>query len=170
MSSTTQSPGSAIPSSGSRWAVVVGIDHYGDKNNLQGCVNDAILVSDYMLDHLKTPEDHIFLHIAENEDWEPWGRVNRRLEATPAAVKASLKAVMERCEATIEDSFVHVHFSGHGAIHSTVFRKGSDFERQRKDLLFTRLWRLVLPFLVISQPWRPVLEDLFWETCFKSLF
>ncbi|KAI1736297.1 caspase domain-containing protein [Xylaria scruposa] len=132
MSTTDQSTRSNISTSASRWAVIIGIDHYGNRNNLQGCANDAILVSEYMLKYLNVPQENIFLHIAQNKDWDG---EDSHLDATPEAVKNSLQQVMNKAKSS-EDSFVHIHFSGHGDTRETVFRKGPVFDKRREGLLW----------------------------------
>lgn len=128
----------AQPTSLSRWAVIIGIDDYGGGSNLQGCANDAVLVSDYMKNGLKIPSERIFLHIAANKGWGRWGPVTPRPEATPAAVMASLDEVIKASKESNQASFVHVHFSGHGDTQRTIFCGGPENEEKRQGLLWFR--------------------------------
>lgn len=125
----------------SRWAVLVGIDHYGPQcdRNLQGCANDALLVCDFLHTHLNVPSNQIFLHIARDKNLEPLKTECKQLEATPGALKDSIDRIIQAGEAARknnEKAFVHVHFSGHGDTQNTVFCGGEESIEKRKKLLW----------------------------------
>ncbi|KAI8957233.1 caspase domain-containing protein [Daldinia sp. FL1419] len=117
----------------SRWAVLIGVDHYGqEEGNLGGCANDAVLVYNFMTEHLGILPHHIFLHIARNESSDPLGLDHEQLEATPSAVKVSLEEVLKQTKGS--EAFLHVHFSGHGDTQQTIFRKDDDSAQKRSKL------------------------------------
>ncbi|KAJ8133599.1 hypothetical protein O1611_g28 [Lasiodiplodia mahajangana] len=133
----------ASPGDTSRWAVLVGIDNYNGKGDLKGCVNDAVLVCDYLQQYLLVPANQIFLHLAPRatECLETDGKALgvRRLEATPEAVKRSLEEVKrasEKARNAGHGAFIHFHFSGHGDRKDTIFREGADFASKRSKLLW----------------------------------
>lgn len=107
-----------------KWAVLVGVDLYspiGLEQNLKGCVNDAVLVYNFLRDDLKVPKDNMCLHLERNP--ESAASIDapdpEHLPATKASFLRSLKNVMDRTE---EGHFVHIHFSGHGdydEVHET---------------------------------------------------
>ncbi|KAI0027941.1 peptidase C14, caspase domain-containing protein, partial [Vararia minispora EC-137] len=43
------------------WAVIVGINHYNEEAELNGCVGDAHLMFDYLTENLRVPASHILL-------------------------------------------------------------------------------------------------------------
>ncbi|KAK8867678.1 caspase family protein [Apiospora arundinis] len=120
-----------------RWAIIIGIDHYSNGNNLWGCANDALLVSSFLRKKLAVPRDNIFLHIAQNvndgmtEPLETGGV--QTIRATPNAVWDSFMTVAKKVEKEEHKAFLHVHFSGHGDRQPTMFSeelKASNIKRR----------------------------------------
>ncbi|KAF5664582.1 hypothetical protein FCIRC_10736 [Fusarium circinatum] len=110
----------------SRWAVIVGVDHYGDGQDLGGCANDASLVYEYVTNILHTPKDQVFMHISKRGDEKP---VEGSLEASPEEVQLSLEKVLAEAKNNNE-TFLHFHFSGHGDIQKTIFRENAQVGKE----------------------------------------
>ncbi|KAF5532793.1 sesB-related regulatory [Fusarium mexicanum] len=120
----------------SRWAVIVGVDHYGDGQDLGGCANDATLVYEYVTNMLHTPKDQTFMHISKKGNEKP---VEGSLEASPKKVQESLEKVLAEAKNNNE-TFLHFHFSGHGAIQKTIFRDNAYVGKENGLHWFERLY------------------------------
>ena len=104
----------------SRWAVVVGVDHYSStepSSNLRGAVNDAVLMYELLRDLLKIPESNIRLHLARNPGFLP-------TTSDPASTSPTITNLLQSIDHIIEHArpgdLVHIHFSGHGVRELTL--------------------------------------------------
>ena len=104
----------------SRWAVVVGVDHYSSTepgSNLRGAVNDAVLMYELLRDLLKIPESNIRLHHARNPGFLP-------TTPDPASTSPTITNLLQSIDHIIENTspgdLIHIHFSGHGVRESTL--------------------------------------------------
>lgn len=82
-------------------ALIIGIDHYSnleERYQLRGCVNDAMLMKQLLVEHFKFDEGNIF-----------------SLHNTEASHKAIIHAMEELVERVQDDDIVVFHYSGHGS-------------------------------------------------------
>jgi hypothetical protein len=118
-------------------AVLIGIDEYEvpgqelpprkdesgneiEYRNLQGCVNDVLAISEYLLGTLKVPECNVDTLLAPIP-----GTTSPYTKSSKNYRKPTYKNIVEALEnlARISDrgDMVYIHFSGHGACATTVF-------------------------------------------------
>lgn len=93
-------------------ALIIGINeyaHFEERYQLQGCVNDAILIKNVLVDQFKFEESEIAeLHNSA---------------ASQAGILAAMEQLVERAE---KDDVIVFHFSGHGSQRtSTDLEKGT---------------------------------------------
>jgi Caspase domain len=85
----------------SKWAILVGIDHYlrlGERAQLAGCVNDVEVMAQLLLDRFGFPPDHVIKLVNE------------------AATREAILAAMDRLVTqTGRGDSVVFHYSGHGS-------------------------------------------------------
>lgn len=118
------------------YALVVGVTKYPNlpKNTwLVGPDNDARLVSDYLVGQAGFERDNVVV-LADG--------IEGATTPTLANIREAMKALAERVKTDgDEDSFVYLHFSGHG---SQMPARGEDSENDGKDEIFlpadTKTW------------------------------
>ncbi|KAF8851291.1 hypothetical protein BDZ45DRAFT_696028 [Acephala macrosclerotiorum] len=119
-----------------RWAVVIGIDHYSSStpdNNLKGCANDAVMVYDFLRQSLDTQEKNIFLHIAR----DPASTTSIPDPPSTSPTKNNILASLDRVTAQASPGdFVLIHFSGHGDREPTLYPDKKSKSAQDELLCF----------------------------------
>ncbi|KAL8366674.1 hypothetical protein RB595_010507 [Gaeumannomyces hyphopodioides] len=129
-----------------KWAVLIGIDCYSRPGqppttrrynsasdeipypNLGGCVNDVLAIEHYLLNTLQVPPQNITKLLAPNPDRgaHRWPLPATWIEPTYDRIVHELRKVSGDAKSgkgsgAKEGDLVYVHFSGHGALATTVF-------------------------------------------------
>ncbi|TFY76399.1 hypothetical protein EWM64_g7613 [Hericium alpestre] len=94
------------------WAVIIGIDAYERLDCLKGCVNDAILVHEFLTDSLKIPDDRITT-LTTDQDRSPDSQWPTRDNIIHA-----LYNLRDNSNIKFNDDII-IYFSGHGTRYQT---------------------------------------------------
>ncbi|CAF3572527.1 unnamed protein product [Fusarium graminearum] len=121
-----------------KWAVLVGIDFYGDQggsdsvspppniksshpvsyNHLQGCVNDVVAVREYLINTLKVQPDNITTLLAPRPDHNYTSLLPKHSKPT----YLNLVRAFQKPQGAEPGYLIYIHYSGHGARATTVFQ------------------------------------------------
>ena len=134
----------------SKWAVLIGIEHYlipgqppttprldglGRQlsyDTLEGCVNDVLAVEKYLVETLGIPPDHIEKLLAPRPKAQYVGELDKATyaEATYSSIVQALRRIPQNAQ---KGDFVYIHYSGHGARVTTVFPDAREKDPSRSD-------------------------------------
>jgi hypothetical protein len=134
----------------SKWAVLIGIEHYlipgqppttprldglGRQlsyDTLEGCVNDVLAVEKYLVETLGIPPDHIEKLLAPRPNAKYIGELDKATytDATYSSIVQALKRIPLKAQ---KGDFVYIHYSGHGARATTVFAAAREKDTSHSD-------------------------------------
>ncbi|KAK0470738.1 caspase domain-containing protein [Armillaria novae-zelandiae] len=96
------------------WAVVIGIDAY-ESNPLHGCVRDALMMEQYLTEHLSLPKHRIQRLLGSNEHTSS----DNYHIPTRVNIIQTLVGLMNNAEIQYGDNII-IYFAGHGSGYSTA--------------------------------------------------
>ncbi|KZV66026.1 hypothetical protein PENSPDRAFT_101424 [Peniophora sp. CONT] len=96
------------------WAIIVGIDHYSDGLSLGGCVNDAKLVVDYLVNSLYVPQSHILVLASPHDEYLRTTAGHCSLPTREAILDALYTHFRDNGDVRYGDNLLF-HFSGFGS-------------------------------------------------------
>lgn len=99
-----------------RWAILVGINFYGDRSHLKGCVRDVKSMEDYLRKGGNTVNINTFTATA------PPDSRSQPLEVPESwpTFKNVVSGIMDITEKASAGDFVYIHYSGHGTRKETT--------------------------------------------------
>ncbi|XXH04016.1 hypothetical protein Hte_010426 [Hypoxylon texense] len=122
----------------SKWAVLIGVNHYSDSDpgmNLNGCCNDVIAIHTFLRDHLGVPSTNMRVLLGLG----PASPISAtelhdvpRQDATRANVLAAIDQVAAQAK---KGDYVHIHFSGHGDRQETQYCPDKKSKDAKDELL-----------------------------------
>ncbi|KAF9632860.1 hypothetical protein BFW01_g3723 [Lasiodiplodia theobromae] len=101
-----------------KWALLVGIDHYGI-GNLSGAVRDAMEMGMILLTTINVPASNIRTILGHT----PGGDTSKVSQPTSPSRKDIIGAMESLAKDVPHGDFVYIHFSGHGTQVPTVYEK-----------------------------------------------
>ncbi|KAK0215284.1 peptidase C14, caspase domain-containing protein, partial [Armillaria nabsnona] len=102
------------------WAVVIGIDGY-KTSPLRGCVSDAKMVAEYLIDNLRVPESHIQLLLSTDSKE---CTVSGNNSPTRATIVKAILGLSTNSEIHRGDNII-IYFAGHGTTYKCAQYDGT---------------------------------------------